>query len=208
MDENREVRAMYFSTLHLPPIPAVADAVDREDRKITNQGGVVSSHDFVAVLIEWMACMDNGTLNHARMLRQLEAQQNFYNELKQIDLTAPKETLHQTLYNFYCHHTLQWIHCYSQEKPVFFLPADYSVKGDKTHLLMCDYAKAHVHCITKGREELSMDPEKVSYLDLLYTLAEWEKKENYWQDEEEEIKEDTTQAKISEIEEEKCFSIQ
>ena len=47
-----------------------------------------------------------------------------------------------------------------------------------------------------------MDPEKVSYLDLLCTLAEWEKKENYWQDEEEEIKEDTTQAKISEIEEE------
>ena len=40
MDDNRELRAMLFSVIHIPPLPSIVSRLDREDYSIVDDSAV------------------------------------------------------------------------------------------------------------------------------------------------------------------------
>jgi hypothetical protein len=170
VDGNREVRAMLFTMLHLTPLPVIVNRMDSEDGRVLSDAAVTTSFDLIANLIEWMTAMDNPRENHKRMHRQMQAHKDFCDDISKLNTTDPPERI----YNFYCRHTLAWIHCYSQSLTVHFMPADYVINGDKTHAIMLDYAKGHRHWQTDGKE-LWILSDNLSYLHMLRQCAVWER---------------------------------
>jgi hypothetical protein len=171
-DANRELRAMMLSLLHLPPLPSVVAVVEREDNTVLSSDHPESSHTILATLIEWMAMMENARVNSERMVAQVVLQGRFYEELMELDLNGPGETI----YSFYCHHTRLWANAYTPlGGRMFFQPVETIHVGDKVHGAMLDYAKAQYQHF-KGVELEICDT--VSFVDLLRKCAEWSREWN------------------------------
>lgn len=169
MDENREIRAMLFSCLHLPPLPAVMQQVERDEHVITGEG-IESSHSLIGNLIEWVCMANDHTLNGQRMAQQMEMLARFRADLCGLDLGACSD---EALYELYCHHTRLWLGCYTKAGlSVCFKPLDYVTNRDKIHRNMADYCKAQYHHFTEGAEKLALE-DSVSYRDMLRRCAEW-----------------------------------
>ena len=172
--DNREMHAMLFSALHLPPLPVVVDIVDREDHKIVSDSSAESSHSIIAALIDYSSMAVSKDCNNARMADQFKLLRMFHDDLQKLDLEGPVEPI----YNFFCHHTRLWIASYPvpNSAGTFFKPHDYVVCGDKIHRDMMGYAKSQLYHHTDGKHTLNTTA-KVEYLDLLRKCAQWMKKE-------------------------------
>jgi len=168
-DANRELRSMMLSLLHLPPLPAVVSAMDREDCTILSTDHSESSHTVIASLLEWTAVLDNEQFNKERMLAQSALKNSFHEQLAKVDLAGPIEAI----YNFYCHHTRLWLNCYTPlGNRLLFKPIESVCVGDKLHSNMLSYAKAQYHYFKDGNEELQIC-ETLSFADILRKCAEW-----------------------------------
>jgi hypothetical protein len=173
-DANRELRAMLFSLLHLPPLPAVMGLTDREDNTVLSTDHAESSHTLLASLIEWTAAMDNQRFNSERMFAQMLLQAQFHEELLRLDADCPPETL----YNFYCHHTRLWVNAYTPTASrLLFKPLDSICVGDTVHRNMLSYAKAQYHHFKDGAEELEIS-DRLSFADVMRKCAEWSREWN------------------------------
>jgi hypothetical protein len=174
MDENRELRAMLLSLLHLPPLPVTVNLVERGDHTIINDQHTESSHAIICNLIEWVAMMNVGTLNNKRMREQMSLQAQFHDELRNMDLSLSDEAL----YNFFCHHTRLWLNSYtSQGDSIRFKPLDCVSPGDRVHAALLDYAKAQYHHFKEGNETLDIES-SLSFAQILRKCAEWSKEWN------------------------------
>lgn len=176
-DANRELRAMMMSLLHLPPLPSIMTHIDREDNTVLSTDKVGSSHNLLASMIEWVATIDNAAINNERLLMQIALQERFHQELDSLNLDGPIEPI----YNFYCHHTRQWIYAYVPDidmvNKLIFKPLDSICAGDKIHGYMLSYAKAQYHYYKKGKEEADIS-EYASYGDILRKCAKWSREWN------------------------------
>lgn len=173
-DANRELRAMLFSILHLPPLPAVVCALEREDLTVLSTDHVTSSHSILASLVEWCAIMDNARLNNERLAAQMALQRAFNEQLRGLDLDGPI----QDIYNFYCHHTRLWANCYTPlGKRLLFKPIEDVTVRDGVHSSMLSYAKAQYHHFKQGKEELQIS-DSLSYGDILRECARWSREWN------------------------------
>lgn len=172
MDNNREIRSMIFSVIHLPPLPAIVTRIDREDNTVLEEDAVESSHSVIGSMIEWTAMANNQAANDNRMRRQCALLSQFREDLSRIDpLKCPAEDL----YNFYCYHTRAWINTYSNlGSTMLFKPVDYVIPNDKMHQNMCGYTKAQNHIFTDGENTLEI-AQGTSYVDLLRMCAKWTK---------------------------------
>ena len=172
MDDNRELRAMLFSVIHIPPLPSIVSRVDREDNSIVDESAVESSHSIIGSMLEWTAMANNNAANTSRMNMQCALVTQFKSDLLKLDpATCPVEDL----YNFYCHHTRLWLNTYSRVGNMMrFKPLDYVLNNDKTHQNMRGYTKAQYHLFTDGKERLDL-ADSVSYADLLRKCAQWTK---------------------------------
>ncbi len=174
MDENRELRAMLLSVLHLPPLPVTVSLVEREDNKVIDDQHTESSHAILCNLIEWMAVMNSITINNKRMLKQISLQHQFHTELRSLLPTATDEAL----YTFYCNHSRQWLNTYTEQgDTIRFKPMDSICTGDKVHAALLDYAKAQYHHFKQGDETLNI-ASTLSFADILRKCAEWSKEWN------------------------------
>jgi hypothetical protein len=191
MDENRELRAMLFSVIHLPPLPSIVSRLDREDNSVVDDQAVESSHSIIGSMLEWTAMANNQAANNNRMNAQGSMLAQFRTDLAKIDpLTCPAEDL----YNFYCHHTRMWLNTYSTIGSMLrFKPLDYVLNGDKTHQNMCGYTKAQYHLFTDGKETLELE-NSVPYAELLRKVAQWTK-EAYEIESRTELEEKNTESK-------------
>ena len=172
MDDNRELRAMLFSVIHIPPLPSIVSRVDREDNSVVDDSAVESSHSIIGSMLEWTAMANNNAANNNRMNMQCALLAQFRSDLGKLDpLNCPVEDL----YNFYCHHTRVWLNSYSTVGNMMrFKPLDYVLNNDKTHQNMRGYTKAQYHLFTDGKETLELE-DSVSYADLLRKCAQWTK---------------------------------
>lgn len=172
MDENRELRAMLFSVIHIPPLPSIVSRLDREDNSVVDDSAVESSHSIIASMLEWVAIANNQAANNNRMNMQCALLSQFRMDLCKLDpLNCPIEDL----YNFYCHHTRAWINCYSKVGNMMcFKPLDYVLINDKSHQNMRGYTKAQYHLFTDGNESLELE-DSVPYGELLRKCAQWTK---------------------------------
>ena len=172
MDENRELRAMLFSVIHIPPLPSIVSRVDREDHSVVDDSAVESSHSIIASMLEWTAMANNQAANSNRMRMQCVLLTQFKSDIGKLDpLSCPVADL----YNFYCHHTRAWLNSYSTVGNMMrFKPLDYVLNNDKTHQNMRGYTKAQYHIFTDGNECLELE-DSVSYPDLLRKCAQWTK---------------------------------
>ena len=172
MDDNRELRAMLFSVIHIPPLPSIVSRLDREDYSIVDDSAVESSHSIIGSMLEWTAIANNNAANTMRMNMQCGLVTQFKSDLMRLDpTTCPVEDL----YNFYCHHTRLWLNSYSKVGSMMrFKPLDYVLNNDKTHQNMQGYTKAQYHLFTDGKECLDL-ADSVSYADLLRKCAQWTK---------------------------------
>ena len=172
MDENRELRSMLFSVIHLPPLPAIVSRVDSENNRVLDDEAVESSHSIIGSMLEWTAMANNQAANDARMKMQLALIGKFKSDLARLSpLTCPAEDL----YNFYCHHTRAWLNTYSSiGSALLFKPLDYVLNNDKSHQNMQGYTKAQYHIFTDGEKTLALD-ETVTFTDLLRKCAQWTK---------------------------------
>lgn len=172
MDENRELRAMLFSVIHIPPLPSIVSRLDREDNSVVDDSAVESSHSIIASMLEWVAMANNHAANHNRMNMQCALLSQFRLDLCSLNpLTCPIADL----YNFYCHHTRAWLNTYSKVGNMLcFKPLDYVLINDKTHQNMRGYTKAQYHLFTDGKECLELE-DSVPYGELLRKCAQWTK---------------------------------
>jgi len=172
MDENRELRAMLFSVIHIPPLPSIVSRLDREDNTVIDESAVESSHSIIGSMLEWTAMANNQAANTNRMGMQNMLLAQFRSDLRKLDPTnCPVEDL----YNFYCHHTRAWLNTYSTLGNMMrFKPIDYVLNNDKTHQNMRGYTKAQYHLFTDGKETLELE-DSVTYADLLRKCAQWTK---------------------------------
>jgi hypothetical protein len=174
MDENRELRAMLLSLLHLPPLPVTVNLIERGDHTIIDDQHTESSHAIICNLIEWVAVMNVEALNNKRMREQMTLQARFHDELRDTDLSLSSEAL----YNFFCHHTRLWLNSYTpQGDTIRFKPLDCVSPGDRVHTALLDYAKAQYHHFKEGNETLDIDS-SMPYCDILRKCAEWSKEWN------------------------------
>jgi hypothetical protein len=172
MDDNRELRAMLFSVIHIPPLPSIVSKVDRDDNSVIDDEAVESSHSIIGSMLEWTAMANNQTANNNRMNMQGSLLAQFRLDLSKLD---PVNCPAADLYNFYCHHTRMWLNTYSTVGSMMrFKPLDYVLNGDKTHQNMRGYTKAQYHLFTDGKETLELE-DSVSYIDLLRKVAQWTK---------------------------------
>lgn len=172
MDDNRELRAMLFSVIHIPPLPTIVSRLDREDNTVLDDCAVESSHSIIGGMLEWTAMANNQAANTQRMMMQSALMAQFRSDISRLDpINCPAEDL----YNFYCHHTRAWINTYTNLGNMMrFKPLDYVLNNDKTHQNMRGYSKAQYHLFTDGKENLELD-DSVSYMDLLRKCAQWTK---------------------------------
>lgn len=174
MDNNRELRAMLLSLLHLPPLPVTVNLVERDDNTVIDDQHTESSHAILCNLIEWVAAMNVQTLNNSRMRQQMTLQSQFHSELRNM---AP-DTTDEALYNFYCHHTRLWLNTYtSQGDTIRFKPLDSVSTGDKLHSALLDYAKAQYHHFKEGNETLDIDS-ALPFIQIIRKCAEWSREWN------------------------------
>ena len=171
MDDNRELRSMLFSVIHIPPLPAIVSKVDREDSTYLDEA-VESSHSIIGSMLEWTAMANNQPANDARMRMQCALIDQFRSDLAKLDpLNCPAEDL----YNFYCHHTRAWTATYSKiGNSLCFKPLEYVINNDKTHQNMRGYTKAQYHLFANGEETLELE-DSVPYIELLRKCAQWTK---------------------------------
>ena len=177
-DANRELRSMMLSLLHLPPLPCIMTQLDGEDNTVLSTDQVGSSHTLLASIIEWAARMDNTAVNNERLIMQIALQERFHQELIDLNLDGPIETI----YNFYCHHTRDWVYAYVPSadtvNKLIFKPVDSICVGDKIHKHILSYAKAQYHYYKKG-DDIPDIPDSLSFGDLLRKCAklsrEWNK---------------------------------
>lgn len=167
MDNNREIRAMIFSCLHLPPLPAVVSMVGRDDNVILEEG-VESSHSLIGNMIEWVAMARDHAKDSERMQQQFALLGQFKEDLLRLDL---ENCTDQALYALYCDHTRRWLGCYAKIGDTRFKPLEYVAGGDKLHANMRDYCKAQYFHSTEGKT-LTLE-DSVSYRDMLRKCAEW-----------------------------------
>jgi hypothetical protein len=173
MDGHREIRAMLFSVLHLPPLPAVVSKVDREDSTVLSDSEAESSHSLLGSLIDWCAIATDHRKNGERMLEQFELLAKFKEELKTLDT---ENCDIEDIYNFYCTHTRLWIGCYCKlGETVRFKPLCDVLNKDKLHRNMCDYTKAQYYHFTDGKESLELDADTAVYSEVLRKCATWTK---------------------------------
>jgi hypothetical protein len=170
MADNREMHAMLFSALHLPPLPAVVDIVDRDDHRVKSDSAAESSHSIIATLIDYCSLAISKDCNGKRMAEQFRLLGEFNEDLQKLDLEGPIEPI----YEFYCHHTRLWIATYPvpMSGGTRFKPPDYVVSGDKVHVAMQGYAKSQLYHLTDGKQTLNTAA-NVEYLDLLRKCAQW-----------------------------------
>ena len=170
MADNREMHAMLFSALHLPPLPVVVDLVDRDDHRVKSDCAAESSHSIMATLIDYSSLAISKERNNKRMADQFKLLEAFNEDLQKLDLDGPIEPI----YEFYCHHTRLWIATYPvpMSGGTRFKPHDYVVSGDKVHLAMQSYAKSQLYHLTDGKQTLNT-ASNVAYLDLLRKCAQW-----------------------------------
>lgn len=179
MDDNRELRSMLFSVIHIPPLPAIVSKVDREDNTVLDDEAVESSHSIIGSMLEWTAMANNQAANENRMRLQCALMSRFKADLARIN---PAKCPAEDLYNFYCEHTRAWTNTYSKiGSSLCFKPLDYVLLNDKTHQNMRGYTKAQYHLFTDGKETLDLD-DSVPYAELLRKVAMWTK-EAYESDE-------------------------
>jgi hypothetical protein len=172
MDNNRELRSMLFSVIHLPPLPAIVSRLDREDNTVLDDEAVESSHSIIGGMLEWTAMANNQAANTQRMNLQCALFTRFKEDLSRLD---PARCQAEDLYNFYCHHTRAWINSYtSTGSTLRFKPLDYVLHNDKTHQNMRGYTKAQYHLFTDGQETLDLD-DGVPYIELMRRCAQWAK---------------------------------
>lgn len=172
MDDNREIRSMLFSVIHIPPLPAIVSKVDRDDNTVIDDEAVESSHSIIGSMLEWTAMANNQAANDARMRLQCALMSRFKADLARID---PANCPAEDLYNFYCEHTRAWTNTYSKiGSSLCFKPLDYVLNNDKTHQNMRGYTKAQYHLFTDGKETLELE-DSVPYAELLRKVALWTK---------------------------------
>ena len=172
MDDNREIRSMLFSVIHIPPLPAIVSKVDRDDNTVLDDEAVESSHSIIGSMLEWTAMVNNQAANDARMRLQFGLMSRFKSDLARID---PAKCPAEDLYNFYCEHTRAWTNTYSKiGSSLCFKPLDYVLNNDKTHQNMRGYTKAQYHLFTDGKETLELE-DSVPYAELLRKVALWTK---------------------------------
>ena len=172
MDDNRELRSMLFSVIHLPPLPAIVCRVDRDDNTVLEDEAVESSHSIIGSMLEWTAMANNRAANEDRMKLQLALISVFKSDLTKID---PANCPAEDLYNFYCHHTRAWLNTYSSiGSKLLFKPSDHVLKKDKMHQNMQGYTKAQYHIFSDGEKTLELSDD-VSFTDLLRKCALWTK---------------------------------
>jgi hypothetical protein len=169
MDGDREIRAMLFSCLHLPPLPIIMLEAARDEERVRGEC-VESSHALIGHLIEWRRQADRQEGGDARMQRQMAALSRFQSNLVALDLAACSD---ESLYEFYCHHSRAWLDCYADVgQSARFKPLEYVCTNDKLHRNMADYCKAQYHHFTEGRESLTLEA-TVPYRAMLRRCAEW-----------------------------------
>jgi hypothetical protein len=172
MDENRELRAMLFSVIHIPPLPSIVSRLDSEDMSVVDDSAVESSHSIIGSMLEWTAMANNQAANNNRMNMQSALLTQFRSDLNKLDLVKCPDA---DLYNFYCYHTRAWLNTYSTVGNMMrFKPLDYVLNNDKTHQNMRGYTKAQYHLFTDGKETLELE-DSVQYPDLLRKCAQWTK---------------------------------
>jgi hypothetical protein len=172
MDENRELRAMLFSAIHIPPLPSIVSRLDSEDDSVLDDSAVESSHSIIASMLEWTALANNQAANNTRMKMQCALFSQFKSDIRKLD---PLNCPIADLYNFYCHHTRAWLNSYTKVGDMMrFKPLDYVLLNDKTHNNMKGYTKAQYHMFTDGTECLKLE-DSVPYGELLRKCAQWTK---------------------------------
>lgn len=172
MDQNRELRSMIFSVIHIPPLPSIVSKMDREDNTLLDDSAVESSHSIIGSMLEWTAMVSNQALNDKRMKMQRVSLDKFKSDMKNLD---PINCPINDLYNFYCHYTREWLCTYSTlGNSMRFMPLDYVLMNDKTHENMRGYTKAQYHLFTDGNETLKLK-DSVTFADLLRKCAQWTK---------------------------------
>lgn len=171
MDTNRELRSMIFSTIHLPPLPAIVSRLDRDDNAVIDDEATESSHSIIGSMMEWAAMANNEKANSQRLLAQTELLNRFKDELSNMDLeTCSREAL----FDFYSNHTRQWLNTYSTVGNMLrFKPLHYVARNDKTHKNMMGYTKAQYRLYTgRAPENGTLEDD---YSDLLRLCAKWTK---------------------------------
>ena len=154
MDNNREIRAMIFSVLHVPPLPAIMNVVDWDDNTVLEEG-VESSHTLIGNMIDWIGAAKDHTKNQERMLEQFSVLAEFREDLLALNLERCTD---EQLYNLYCSHTRKWLGCYSKlGATARFKPLEYVVVKDKIHKHMMDYCKAQYFHSKYGKETLALE---------------------------------------------------
>ena len=168
MDANREVRAMLFSCLHLPPLPAVVSRVGRDDNLIL-EDAVESSHGLIGNMIEWVALARDHAKDGQRMQEQFALLAQFKADLLGLDLDTCSD---EALYGLYCDHTRRWLGCYAKfGDGARFMPVGHVAAGDRIHRNMQDYCKAQHFHATDG-QALHIET-SVPYASMLRRCAEW-----------------------------------
>ena len=171
MDGHREIRAMLFSVLHLPPLPAVVSKVDRDDNTVLNDQETESSHSLLGNLIDWCSIAQDHRRNGERMEKQFALLSEFKEDLRALDLNNCDIG---DIYSLYCKHTRLWIGCYCMlGDSVRFKPMCDIMNNDKIHKNMCDYSKAQYYHLKDGKETLDLDQDTAVYSDLLRKCAQW-----------------------------------
>ena len=167
---DREMKAMLFSVLHLPPLPAVVNLTDSEDHTLVVGEATESSHSLLSNMLDWCAISQDHEKNLERMQSQMGCMSNFLMELKQLDRDCSLKTCPvERIYDFYCKHTRAWFACYNMSlgNQLYTRPWDHVVVGDKVHKNMCDYAKAQFYHMSMAG---SVD-ERLAYGELLRQCA-------------------------------------
>lgn len=173
MAENREILSMYFSSLHLPPLPMIAQKIDGEDNSVIDDEAVESSHDVLAGLMSFTCSNMTPRDHNERQMHQLKLQHDFYgevNDIEDIDSMPDAE-----IYDLYARHTREWMRAYTRKLNnhyASFKPYDYVANGDKIHAQMQSYAKAQCFLHTNGKTEVQLES-SVPYLSMMRMCAKY-----------------------------------
>lgn len=154
-DGNREIRAMTVAALPFPPLPLmVSKELEGEQSFVAGDGGVASSHDLIAHLMNVACAVASASVNAERMKRQAEiveklfervdAWQDEHDSTHSLSIIPDEEWCLKTAMDF----TRLYIGCYMPSEStknaldLRFIPASGVDKKHKVYIMALQYQRA------------------------------------------------------------------